>query len=242
MPRYWLSGEEKKLLWKLRGKEVKSDSGDYWRHLIPRTEQELRFMMDMIPDNAVEKAKSNEAFSWRETQSRILPDGTKEIRTVIFQANLASSMWYFVPLQPFSIHPMPDGIPANPYETKEWIPEVFDIANNTWRNASRWECEHWEDLVNCSSCKHPTIPQFTCNVCGENLVPPLVDIERRILHLICVLPDTPDFVTTEEVISEEVEDKEELETSELEDIIEEKVKEEQPEREEEDDPKDNKDN
>jgi hypothetical protein len=237
MPRYWLSGEEKKLLWKLRGKTPKADSSDYWAHMIPRSDEEARLMEDLLPDNAVEEYRDNESFSWEESQSRILPDGTKEIRKVIFQANLKSSMWYFVPLQLFAIHPMPDGIPSNRYETKEWIPQVFDIARNNWRKASEWECDHWSDLVNCSSCKHPTIPQFNCNACGEALVQPLVDTEKRVLNLICILPDTPDLAdldTTENVVSEEYEkaEEEQEEPTELEDVIEEQVSEKPIEREE----------
>lgn len=239
MPRYWLSGDEKKLLWKLRGKEVKSDSGDYWAHLIPRTDKELNFMMDMIPDNAIEEERSDESFSWEESQSRILPDGTKEIRKTIYQANLKKSTWYFIPLSPFTIHCLPEGIPNNRYESKEWVPQVFDISNNTWRKTSEWECEHWDELVNCSSCKHPTIPQFNCNVCGESLAQPLVDTEKRVLNLICVLPDTTDFDTTEHVLSEEYEklEQKDPETSELEDVIEEKVSEVSIEREEDEETK-----
>jgi hypothetical protein len=246
MPRYWLTGEEKKLLWKLRGKEPHPDSsGDYWRHLIPRSEKELNFMLDMIPDNAIEEYRSNEAFSWEESQSRVLPDGTKEIRKTIYQANLKSSIWYFIPLQPFAIQPLPDGIPSNHYESKEWIPQVFDIANNTWRKASEWECTHWQDLVNCSSCKHPTIPQFTCNVCGDSLTQPLTDTEKRVLNLICILPDTTDFETTEQVVSEEHEGLEEKEqdeeSTELEEVVEEQISEKVIEREEDEETKDTSD-
>lgn len=232
IPRYWLTGEEKKLLWKLRAQKSRSDSGDNWRHLIPRTEKELDFMLDMIPADAIEECRSNESFSWEERQSKILPDGTKEIRTIIYEANLKSSLWYFKPLQPFTIHSLPDGIPSNHYESREWIPQVFDISNNIWRNASEWECDHWNDLVNCTSCNHPTIPQFNCNVCGDPLSPPLKETEKRVLSLICIIPDTPDFMTTEEEWETEEEEEIEEETSELEEVVEEEVSEEVKEKEE----------
>jgi hypothetical protein len=243
MPRYWLSGEEKKLLWKLRGKEIKSDSGDYWRHLIPRTEKELNFMLDMIPENAIEEKRADESFSWEERQTVILPDGTKELRDKIYEANLQSSKWYFDLIQPFTIHPLPDGIPENPYESKEWIPQVYDIATITWRKATRWECEHWNELVNCSNCNHPTIPQFECNVCGEHLSPPLKEVEKRVLSLICILPDTTDYVTSEQEVVESIEEKpeKESETSELEDVVEEKISEKSIEREEDEETKDTSD-
>jgi hypothetical protein len=241
IPRYWLSGEEKKLLWKLRNKEIHSDSGDYWSHLIPRNDEELNFMLETIPDNAIGDYRTNESFSWKEKQTAILPDGTREIHEIIYQANLQSSMWYFEPLQPFTIHPMPEGIPENPYETKEWIPQVFDVANNTWRKATQWECEHWHELVECSNCHHPTIPQFECNACGDTLKPPLKDVEKRVLNLICILPDTTDFATTEEEVLEEIEpseETEERESTEFEDIIEEEVSEELTNGEEDEENKD----
>lgn len=56
--------------------------------------------------------------------------------------------------------------------------------------------------------------------------------------MICILPDTPDFATTEEVSSEYIEPKE-GESSELEDVIEEQRSEEQIEREEDEEAKDN---
>ena len=200
-------------------------------------------MMDIIPANAIEDYRTDESFSWEEEQTVILPDGTKELNKKIYQANLRSSMWYFVPLHPFTIHLCSDGIPENPYESKSWVPQVYDIANITWRKATRWECEHWDDLVNCTNCNHPTIPQFECNVCGEHLSLPLKEINKRVLSLVCILPDTTDYVTSEQVErTVEESEKEESETSELEDVVEEKVSEQVIEREEDEETKVTSDN
>jgi hypothetical protein len=239
LPRYWLSGEEKKLLWKLRDKGLKSDSGDYWRHLIPRNEKELNFLLSIIPDNAVEQERANESFSWKERQTRRLPDGTRELRDIIYTANLKTSLWYFEILHPFTIQPLPEGLDANQYESKEWIPQVFDISNKTWRQTSQRECENWNDLVNCPSCNHPTFPQFECHVCGARIVPPLKEIEKRVLSLICILPDTTDWLEEEEQAIEKPESEEkEEEPTELEEVIEETVSEEVVEREEDEETKD----
>lgn len=248
MPRYWLSGEEKKLLYKLRTQKARADSGDYWRHLIPRNDKEFEFLTSLISNNAIEEARDNEAFSWREKQTVMLPDGTKELREILFQANLKSSLWYFEAIQPWTLNRLPEGLATNQYESKDWIPQIFDIFNNTWRKASEWESEHWNDLVNCPSCNHPTIPQFQCNVCGENLSSTLKDIEKRVLTLICILPDSPEEVTTddinpEETIVEEEESEEEAkEPTELEDVIEEETSEKVIEREEDEETKETSDN
>jgi len=190
-------------------------------------------MLDSIPDDAIEDYRTNEKFSWIEKQSVILPDGTHELRTIMMEAILRNSTWYFTILHPFTLKSRYDGLPENTFEAKEWIPQVFDIAKNNWRKATQWECGHWNDLVNCPSCKHPTIPQFECNVCGDNLTPNLQETEKRVLSLICIIPDSTDFILAsgEEEGENEPEPQEE-EASELEEVIEEEVSEEVKEREE----------
>jgi hypothetical protein len=230
-----LSGEEKKLLYKIRSTTAKDNSsGEYWRHLIPRTEQEYNSRTDEMPENIIIESRVNERLQWEDRQSVILPDGTKENREVICEAIIPSSEWYFIPLKPFTIKSVLNPIdPKNPYRSKEWRPQILDKKSQDWRDASGWEGEHWDDLVYCPSCSEPTIPQFQCQFCQNSIAPPLIEVEKRVLELYMILPDTPDFELTSSEETE-YEKPEKPEPTELEDIVEEVVKEEQPEREDED--------
>lgn len=265
MPRYWLSGEEKKLLWKLRGNKVRSsDSGDYWRHLIPRTNEELEFKLDLVPDNALEEwTKVDTDWIWEDlygeklsqetfdtykkwldavkdymTPSGItyLPDETLQTKTGI------QALLIWVPIMPFSLKECMNPVSGNRFESREWRPEIMDTGS--WRKATEWECEHWDDLVTCSSCGHPTIPQLQCNVCDAPLIQPLTIPDKRILDLHCILPDFP-LWSAEKTIEEEAEEileAEGKELTELEDVIEEVISEKPVEREEDEETKDISDN
>jgi hypothetical protein len=266
LPRYWLSGEEKKLLYKLRQqKKLRQSDSDYWRHIIPRTDEELNLILEIIPVGAWEEEKEIPVDIWEEELKAEFVSSREAGETLIFeefkdylqklheehkiqpwdeieekrqkvQKTGISGIWFWQELDPFTIHTLrnPTDPKVSRFESREWVPEVRDAGQ--WRNASDWEGEHWNELITCQSCGHPTIPQFQCNVCGANLAQPLKDTEKRVTSLICILPDIP----VEEILDRFKAEKEEQkkreepeEPTELEEIVEEVVDEKQPEREEE---------
>lgn len=269
LPRYWLSGEEKKLLYKLRlHKKLRESDGDYWRHLIPRTNEELNMVLETVPVGAWEEIKPIPPDVWMEelkeefvslqeagevldldefkewlenlhVAHKIQPWGEIEETKQTVQKTGISGIWIWQELNPFTIHPLPIPLDskASRFESREWVPEVRD--NGLWRNASDWEGEHWDELITCQACGHPTIPQFQCNVCGTNLVKPLNDTERRVISVVCILPDIPVEEVLrrykEEKAKDDAEEKEPEEPTELEDVIEEQTIEQVIEREEDED-------
>jgi hypothetical protein len=242
--RYWLSGEEKKLLWKLRTKKPIVPDNDYWTHLVPRTDEELNFRLDTIPDTAIEEWTTvPSAWIWEDLNSEklskdnydnykdwldankkymtpsgvpYLPDPTLQTKTGV------NALLIWTPITPYTLTEPLNPVSGNRFESREWRPDIKD--NGQWRKASEWECEHWDELVICQLCGHPSIPQSLCYVCNATLVQ--LPITKRVLQLHCILPDISIW-TSEETVADEAEgilEDKNLETTDLEDIIEDKDK------------------